>query len=178
MNGGRMPLPRPRRWTSQGSRPTFKEMYGIGTRRNEDFAPATAPGPTTLDERGVEIHPDLPPPAGQRRVGRQRRHQDHTAPPLCPPANTDKPHRRPPPRPKTTRHLEGHPSSSDRNFGRSHWSQNTTGRDHNPKGFSSARRGGVKGGTVHGGTDDVGYKAVQNPPHIIPRTLHATTSVS
>jgi len=58
-------------------------------------------------------------------------------------------------------------------FGRTPWSQNTTGRDHNPKGYSVwLAGGGVKGGTVHGATDEVGYKAVQNPHYY--SDLHAT----
>jgi hypothetical protein len=58
-------------------------------------------------------------------------------------------------------------------FGRSPWSQNTTGRDHNPKGFSSwFAGGGIKGGTVHGGTDEFGYKATENPHYY--SDLHAT----
>ncbi|MFM7805731.1 MAG: DUF1501 domain-containing protein, partial [Verrucomicrobiota bacterium] len=49
-------------------------------------------------------------------------------------------------------------------FGRTPWSQNTTGRDHNPKGYTSwLAGGGVQGGIVHGATDDVGYRAVENP---------------
>lgn len=52
-------------------------------------------------------------------------------------------------------------------FGRTPWSQNTTGRDHNPKGFTSwLAGGGVKGGTVYGATDDVGYKAVSQRTYI------------
>ncbi len=58
-------------------------------------------------------------------------------------------------------------------FGRTPWSQNTTGRDHNPKGYSSwLAGGGIRGGMVHGATDDVGYKAVQNPHYY--SDLHAT----
>jgi hypothetical protein len=58
-------------------------------------------------------------------------------------------------------------------FGRSPWSQNTTGRDHNPKGYTVwLAGGGVKGGTVHGATDDVGYKAVEHPHYY--SDLHAT----
>jgi Protein of unknown function (DUF1501) len=58
-------------------------------------------------------------------------------------------------------------------FGRTPWSQNTTGRDHNPKGFTSwMAGGGIKGGTVHGATDDVGYKAVDSPHYF--SDLHAT----
>lgn len=58
-------------------------------------------------------------------------------------------------------------------FGRSPWSQNTTGRDHNPKGYSVLLAGGgVKGGVIHGATDDVGYKAVDHPHYY--SDLHAT----
>lgn len=58
-------------------------------------------------------------------------------------------------------------------FGRSPWSQNTTGRDHNPRGYTAwLAGGGVKGGTVHGATDDVGYKAVESPHYY--SDLHAT----
>lgn len=52
-------------------------------------------------------------------------------------------------------------------FGRTPWSQNTTGRDHNGKGFSTLLAGGgVKGGVVEGSTDEVGYKAQENPHYI------------
>jgi len=58
-------------------------------------------------------------------------------------------------------------------FGRSPWSQNTTGRDHNPRGYSCWLSGaGVKGGMVHGATDEVGYQAVENRHYY--SDLHAT----
>ncbi len=58
-------------------------------------------------------------------------------------------------------------------FGRTPWSQNTTGRDHNPKGYTCwLAGGGVKGGVVHGATDYVGYQAVENPHYY--SDLHAT----
>jgi hypothetical protein len=58
-------------------------------------------------------------------------------------------------------------------FGRSPWSQNTTGRDHNPRGYTVwLAGGGIKGGVVHGATDDVGYKAVENRHYY--SDLHAT----
>lgn len=58
-------------------------------------------------------------------------------------------------------------------FGRTPWSQNTTGRDHNPKGYTCwLAGGGVKGGIVHGATDEVGYEAVENPHYY--SDLHAT----
>ena len=41
------------------------------------------------------------------------------------------------------------------------------GRDHNHHGFSMwLAGGGVKGGYVHGATDDFGFKAVENPVHV------------
>ncbi|MCZ6794347.1 MAG: DUF1501 domain-containing protein [Planctomycetota bacterium] len=47
------------------------------------------------------------------------------------------------------------------------------GRDHNHWGFSLwLAGGGVKGGHVHGATDDFGYRAVEKPVHV--HDLHAT----
>jgi Protein of unknown function (DUF1501) len=52
-------------------------------------------------------------------------------------------------------------------FGRTPWSQNTKGRDHNPRGFTVwLAGGGVRGGIIHGSTDEVGYKAVDKPHYI------------
>ena len=52
-------------------------------------------------------------------------------------------------------------------FGRTPWSQNDTGRDHNPRGFTSwLAGGGIRGGVVHGATDEVGYKAVEDRHYI------------
>jgi hypothetical protein len=46
-------------------------------------------------------------------------------------------------------------------FGRTPFSQGSDGRDHNPYGFSIwLAGGGIKGGTIHGATDDLGYHAV------------------
>ena len=47
------------------------------------------------------------------------------------------------------------------------------GRDHNHYGFTMwMAGGGVRGGYVHGATDDFGFKAVENRVH--PHDLHAT----
>jgi hypothetical protein len=49
-------------------------------------------------------------------------------------------------------------------FGRTPFSQGSDGRDHNPFGFSLwLAGGGVRGGSVLGATDDLGYHAVQDP---------------
>ena len=58
-------------------------------------------------------------------------------------------------------------------FGRTPVMQGSNGRDHSPYGFSVwLAGGGVRGGTVHGATDDFGFKAVEKPTSI--HDLHAT----
>jgi uncharacterized protein (DUF1501 family) len=58
-------------------------------------------------------------------------------------------------------------------FGRTPMAQGTDGRDHNPYGFSIwLAGGGIKGGTIHGATDDYGYHAILNKVDI--HDLHAT----
>lgn len=47
-------------------------------------------------------------------------------------------------------------------FGRTPFSQGSDGRDHNPYGFSVwLAGGGVKGGTIYGATDELGYYAIE-----------------
>jgi hypothetical protein len=47
------------------------------------------------------------------------------------------------------------------------------GRDHHPNAFTMwLAGGGVKGGYVHGATDEFGYQAVEKPVHV--HDLHAT----
>jgi hypothetical protein len=58
-------------------------------------------------------------------------------------------------------------------FGRTPMAQGSDGRDHNPFGFSVwLAGGGVKGGTVHGETDEFGYHAVRDKVEV--HDLHAT----
>jgi hypothetical protein len=58
-------------------------------------------------------------------------------------------------------------------FGRMPMSEQGTGRDHNPWGYTMwLAGGGVKPGYVHGATDDVGLRAVTQPVHI--HNFHAT----
>ncbi|MBS0204820.1 MAG: DUF1501 domain-containing protein [Planctomycetes bacterium] len=48
-------------------------------------------------------------------------------------------------------------------FGRTPFSQGSDGRDHNPYGFSVwLAGGGIKGGTIYGATDDLGYYAIES----------------
>jgi hypothetical protein len=49
----------------------------------------------------------------------------------------------------------------------------TAGRDHGPSGFTAwFAGGGIKGGTVYGATDDIGYKSVEN--RVSVHDFHAT----
>jgi len=58
-------------------------------------------------------------------------------------------------------------------FGRMPMSEQGKGRDHNPWGYTVVLTGaGVKGGFVHGATDEFGLRATESPVHI--HDLHAT----
>ncbi len=58
-------------------------------------------------------------------------------------------------------------------FGRTPFAQGSDGRDHNPQGFSLwVAGGGIKGGMIHGATDEYGYHAIENI--VTSYDLHAT----
>ena len=58
-------------------------------------------------------------------------------------------------------------------FGRTPGAQGGDGRDHHPFGFSIwMAGGGVKGGTVHGATDELGFHAVEDRHYVTD--VHAT----
>ncbi len=58
-------------------------------------------------------------------------------------------------------------------FGRTPGTQNKDGRDHHPYGFSVwMAGGGIKGGIVHGATDEIGFHAVEHPHYVTD--VHAT----
>ncbi len=58
-------------------------------------------------------------------------------------------------------------------FGRTPGAQGLDGRDHHPYGFSVwLAGGGIKGGTVHGATDEIGFHAVENRHYVTD--IHAT----
>ena len=52
------------------------------------------------------------------------------------------------------------------------FAQGGDGRDHNPQASRSGWPGAVKGGMIHGATDDYGYRAVEDV--VIIHDLHAT----
>jgi uncharacterized protein (DUF1501 family) len=58
-------------------------------------------------------------------------------------------------------------------FGRTPYAEGAKGRDHHSIGFSMwLAGGGIKGGMVHGATDEFGYQAIENRVHV--HDLHAT----
>ena len=58
-------------------------------------------------------------------------------------------------------------------FGRSPGAEGSNGRDHHPFGFSIwMAGGGVKGGVVHGATDEIGFMATENRHYVTD--VHAT----
>ena len=58
-------------------------------------------------------------------------------------------------------------------FGRTPGAQGGDGRDHHPYGFSVwMAGGGIKGGVVHGATDELGFHAVENRHYVTD--IHAT----
>jgi hypothetical protein len=58
-------------------------------------------------------------------------------------------------------------------FGRTPMSEGQKGRDHNSKGFTMwLAGGGIKGGIVHGASDEFGFAAAEKPVHV--HDLHAT----
>ena len=58
-------------------------------------------------------------------------------------------------------------------FGRTPTSEGKTGRGHHPFGFTTwLAGGGVKGGMVHGATDEFGWHAAEDHVHV--HDLHAT----
>jgi uncharacterized protein (DUF1501 family) len=58
-------------------------------------------------------------------------------------------------------------------FGRTPGSQHSDGRDHHPYGFSVwMAGGGIRGGQVHGATDELGFHAVEDRHYVTD--IHAT----
>lgn len=58
-------------------------------------------------------------------------------------------------------------------FGRTPGAERSDGRDHHPYGFSVwMAGGGLKGGVVHGATDEIGFHAVENRHYVTD--IHAT----
>src|SRR6185437_6040242 len=144
------------------------EMYGIGDKETEDFGRQLLLA-RRLAERGVRFIQVCHAGGGNGSWDAHGDIKSHA--PLC--RATDKPIA------GLIRDLKQRSMLDETlvvwssEFGRSPWSQNTTGRDHNPRGYTVwLAGGGIKGGTVHGATDEFGYKAEQDRHYY--SDLHAT----
>lgn len=139
-----------------------KELYGIGTKETDDFGQQLLLA-RRLVENGVRFIQICHAGGGN---GAWDAHGDmSTHGPLC--RAVDKPIAGLIADLKQRGLLDSTLVVFTSEFGRTPWSQNTTGRDHNGKGFTTLLAGGgVKGGVVEGGTDEVGYRAVEKPHYI------------
>jgi len=145
-----------------------KELYGIGEDATDDFGRQLLMA-RRLAERGVRFVQVCH--AGGGNGGWDAHGDIETHGPLC--RATDKPVAGLIKDLKQRGMLDETLVVWSSEFGRSPWSQNTTGRDHNPRGYTAwMAGGGIKGGVVHGGTDDYGYRAVESPHYY--SDLHAT----
>lgn len=142
---------------------SIKQLYGIGKTETDDFGKQLLLA-RRLVERGVRFIQVCH--AGGRGNGSWDAHDDmESHGPLC--RQTDRPIAGLLKDLKQRGLLDDTLVVWSSEFGRTPWSQNTTGRDHNPKGFTAwLAGGGVRGGTIHGATDEVGYRAVQDPQYI------------
>src|SRR5205809_1895466 len=158
----RMQLSAPEAVDFSNERDSVKRLYGIGEKETDDFGKRLLLA-RRLVERGVRFVQICHAGGGN---GAWDAHDDIAShAPLC--RQTDKPIAGLIRDLKQRGLLESTLVVWTSEFGRTPWSQNTTGRDHNPKGFTSwLAGGGVKGGTVYGSTDEVGYRAVENPQYV------------
>jgi hypothetical protein len=142
---------------------SVKRLYGIGAKETENFGRQLLLA-RRLVERGVRFIQVCH--AGGGGNGAWDAHDDmQTHAPLC--RETDRPIAGLIRDLKQRGLLDSTLVVWTTEFGRTPWSQNTTGRDHNPKGFTSwLAGGGVRGGMIFGRTDDVGYRAVENRTYI------------
>jgi hypothetical protein len=139
-----------------------KQLYGIGTKETEDFGRQLLLA-RRLAEKGVRFIQICDAGGGNGAWDAHDDMKSHA--PLC--RAVDKPISGLIQDLKQRGMLDSTLVVFASEFGRTPWSQNTTGRDHNPNGFTILLSGGgVKGGMVEGATDEVGYKAIQNPHYI------------
>ncbi len=164
----RMQLSAPEAVDFSGEPDHVKALYGIGEKETEDFGKQLLLA-RRLAERGVRFTQICHAGGGNGAWDSHGDMKSHA--PLC--YATDKPIAGLIKDLKQRGLLDQTLVVWTSEFGRTPWSQNTTGRDHNPKGYTLwMAGGGIKGGIVHGGTDEVGYRAVDSPHYY--SDLHAT----
>lgn len=164
----RMQLAAPEVVDIAGEPKSVQDLYGIGEKETDDFGRQLLLA-RRLAERGVRVIQICH--AGGGNGGWDAHGDIESHAPLC--RATDKPIAGLLRDLKQRGMLDQTLVVWTSEFGRSPWSQNTTGRDHNPRGFTAwLAGGGVKGGVVHGATDDFGYRAVEQRHYY--SDLHAT----
>ncbi|MBI3417856.1 MAG: DUF1501 domain-containing protein [Verrucomicrobia bacterium] len=159
---GRMQLSAPEAVNFSGESESVKRLYGLGEKETDDFGKQLLLA-RRLVERGVRFIQICHAGGGNGAWDAHGTMDSHA--PLC--RQVDKPIAGLICDLRQRGLLDETLVVWTSEFGRTPWSQNTTGRDHNPKGFTSwLAGGGVKSGLIYGSTDDVGYRAVENPVYI------------
>lgn len=139
-----------------------RKLYGIGEKETDDFGRQTLLA-RRLAERGVRFIQLCHGGIGNGKWDSHDDVSDHG--PLC--RQTDKPIAGLIRDLKQRGMLDSTMVVWATEFGRTPYSQNNVGRDHNPHGFTCwMAGGGIKGGIVHGATDEIGYKAVENRHYV------------
>ena len=130
-----------------------RKLYGIGEKETDDFGRQTLLA-RRLAERGVRFIQLCHGGIGNGKWDSHDDVADHG--PLC--RQTDKPIAGLIRDLKQRGMLDSTMVVWATEFGRTPYSQNNVGRDHNPHGFTCwMAGGGIKGGIVHGATDEIGY---------------------
>jgi len=151
----------------------IRELYGLNDKKTEIFGNQCL-SPGRMVERGVRFVEVLcPPPAATAGTSTPI---SSRATPITPVA-VDKPIAGLLKDLKSRGLLDSTLILWGGEFGRTRWHKGTTGRDHNPFGYTVwLAGGGVKAGTIYGATDDYGYYAVEGKMEMYD--LHATNAAS
>ncbi len=138
-------------------------------RRHAPVRPAAPGGPPAGGARGP-VHPDLSRRRRRRCVGCPLRPPRQSHKPLCPGRQAN---RRITDRPETAGIARRHDRGLGHRVRPDAVRQGADGRDHHNYGFSVwMAGGGIKGGVVHGATDELGFHAVENRHYVTD--IHAT----
>jgi len=152
-----------------GETSSTRAMYGIGDKRTDDFGRQCLLARRFAEEgvRFIQVnYSDESPTPRWDQHSNMPKHMDHAY-------ATDKPVAGLLADLKARGLLEDTLVWWGGEFGRTPFSQNNNGRDHNPRGFTVwLAGGGVKPGHTHGATDALGDTAVHDRVHM--HDLHAT----
>ena len=165
----RMQTEAPDRLDIEGESKATKAMYGIGEEPTDDFGRQCLMA-RKMAEAGVRYiqvsYSDHNATPKWDQHSKLMKHEEHAA-------NTDKPVAGLLADLKARGLLEDTLVWWGGEFGRTPFSQNNDGRDHNPRGFTVwLAGGGVKAGYRHGATDEIGNEAIDGKVHM--HDLHAT----